>query len=383
MYNTLFLGACYGETTFGIPPDWGKASTILRAVVEVAALGILDTIHESKLAEYLKLPRGPKHGPSEVLTAILKAFRDGYAGNQREGVRVMTGFDAVDLSATKNILGITYQQFGDTEIFDTGYDMSENEKIRRKPRWFKFGDKCAIEVEQQSAIAKELVGGIPSGGNSDDQAVLPMRILERRKESYVRFYRGENGAVQYRTWDLPAIANNCLDMWKDVELNEFRQGEAEAVHKRSFKPEDLDMIENDFRMILCFSNKIGRIGVDSEDGWVAKQSTQPYRAPSVASQRTSRDTPAKANQSQDTGAMLFVSTSEATTPSPIRSRDSLSAPHTIPDGLRLNNLWCIVDGTILWGKIPELASVELMIHLAHVKDIAGDDIESIQFNLGS
>ena len=42
-------------------------------------------IHEKKLCEHLQLPKGPKHGPSEVLTTILACMREGGGGNRRKG----------------------------------------------------------------------------------------------------------------------------------------------------------------------------------------------------------------------------------------------------------------------------------------------------------
>ena len=69
-------------------------------------------IHESKLAELLKLPRGPEHGPNEVLTKILACMKRGFGGNKREKNTVLTGFDAVDLAVSSNKYGIYYQPWG-------------------------------------------------------------------------------------------------------------------------------------------------------------------------------------------------------------------------------------------------------------------------------
>ena len=44
--------------------------------------------------------------------------------------------------------------------------------------------------------------------------------------------------------------------------------------------------------------------------------------------------------------------------------------------LRLKCLGCTVEGAILWVKVVDLASIELMFHLACSKDIAWDHIES-------
>ena len=59
-------------------------------------------VHEKKLAEYLQLPCGPQHGPTEVLTALAGALKVGYGGNRRKGTQVMTGFSPIDILEAKN-----------------------------------------------------------------------------------------------------------------------------------------------------------------------------------------------------------------------------------------------------------------------------------------
>ena len=69
-------------------------------------------IHESKIAEFLKLSQGPEHGPSDVLTCILSCMKKGFGGNERKGTRVATGFNAVDLTNEGNVFGVCYQEWG-------------------------------------------------------------------------------------------------------------------------------------------------------------------------------------------------------------------------------------------------------------------------------
>jgi len=187
-------------------------------------------IHEKKLCEHLQLPKGPKHGPSEVLTTILACMREGGGGNRRKGSWKSTGFDGVDLSEEGNAFGIYYQECGRKEEFSRGY-LVEEPRIR-PARWFKIGHICNIEVREQLDIANELIGDAGVEGNDDDLDVLPAYIARRRKESYAQFYRGER-AANYRSWDLPYIAYRFLDLWKGVKLNDFWQGESEMVHRRS------------------------------------------------------------------------------------------------------------------------------------------------------
>ena len=146
-----------------------------------------------QLAEYLKLPQGPEHGPSEVLTTVLACMKRGWGGNKREKTVVSTLMDAVDLSDEQNALGICYQEWGMKEDFVRG--KLNDAIITRQARWFKVGDICSINVSEQMDIVKELTGDVNVEWDADDPAILPMRIIKRRKESYAKWYRGGRNAV--------------------------------------------------------------------------------------------------------------------------------------------------------------------------------------------
>lgn len=90
-------------------------------------------IHEKKLAELLKLPRGHKHGPSEVLTCVIACLKKGFGGSKKARTMVSTSFDMVDLSVEGNSFGVCYQKWGDHEQFDRG--TLNNEPLLRCPRW--------------------------------------------------------------------------------------------------------------------------------------------------------------------------------------------------------------------------------------------------------
>jgi len=128
-----------------------------------------------------------------VLSAILACMNNGMGGNKRRRTQVKTGFDAVDLTEEHNSLGIFYLPWGRQEPFVRG--RLQDKPALRKPRWFKFGNICAINVKEQMEIAKELIGDVTVGGDKDDPAVLPMYIIKRRKESYAKFYGGRRKAV--------------------------------------------------------------------------------------------------------------------------------------------------------------------------------------------
>ena len=55
------------------------------------------------VSNYIGLPVSNAHGQSEALTALLGCLKKGYGGNKRNGDRVMTGMDAVNLQDENNV----------------------------------------------------------------------------------------------------------------------------------------------------------------------------------------------------------------------------------------------------------------------------------------
>ena len=93
-------------------------------------------IHETLIATELGLPRGPAHGPSDVLTSLLAAIRVGHGGDLRRKTFRKTGVDAIDLRDENNGSRVIVQQSGRQEAFNCGH---LNEKpAQRKPKWFRF-----------------------------------------------------------------------------------------------------------------------------------------------------------------------------------------------------------------------------------------------------
>mmetsp|Transcript_18978 Transcript_18978/g.34978 ORF Transcript_18978/g.34978 Transcript_18978/m.34978 type:complete len:213 (+) Transcript_18978:428-1066(+) len=153
-------------------------------------------------------------------------------------------------------------------------------------------------------------------------------------------------------------------MWAGVELTSDLHDK--RIRRRSFSPEDLDMIEQDFRLILSCSNIIGRIEV-LDNMVVAKQSTRPI----VDGPRP----PMNAYPSSQTRASANESAPEVESPSCNEVGNETVTPGTIPETLCLKSLYCTIDGSILWAMVPELASLELMFHLVTECDFAWDHIE--------
>ena len=80
---------------------------------------------------------------------------------------------------------------------------------------------------------------------------------------------------------MPTIANNSLDMWMGVELIQTRGG---TICQRSFSTENLELIENDFRLILMCSNIIGRLKI-VDNSVHASRSTSPWRVRTASGSR--------------------------------------------------------------------------------------------------
>ncbi len=216
-------------------------------------------VHETVLSRYLNLPRGPKHGQSEALTALIACIKKGKDGDKRKGTFVSTSIPATDLSTESNSLGVSFQKWGDREEFQCG--TLQNDTICRSPRWFKFGNKCVIELKEQYEIARELVGEDTAG------MPLPKQVSKQRKESYANFFNQTHGITSYSNFDIPRIAFRFRDLW-GVHLVEDKEGtttEEALVRRSSFSEADLLLIESDLRKILAYCNVIGRIGVTARD----------------------------------------------------------------------------------------------------------------------
>ena len=328
-------------------------------------------VHETQLAQLLQLPTAPEHGPSEVLTTILASMKKGFEGNKRNGTRVSTEVEIVNVMEDNDF--IYCQQWGALESFAGGY-LNDSIKMHR-PRWFRFGKSCAIDVKEQLAIAKELSGDVSS--RDQHEGVLPRYIIERRRESFTKFYQGNKyDSRVYCNWDVPHIAHKHVDLWEGVTLSTVNPG---SIRRRAFSPEDLDMIEMDFRLILSCSNIIGKV-VIIDNALVASKSTRRVRSRITNRSSPSLTTPSSNNTSSEPPVRqatdINSSSDDGTPPTPSSGVNTPSiVTGTIPDFLRQKSLQCTIDGTILWVSIPELASLELMFVLATKYDVVLDCIE--------
>lgn len=151
---------------------------------------------------------------------------------------------------------VCYQQFGRKEPFARGTDSTE--PIFRRPRWFKFGNlDNTLELGEQIDLANEIVGNRISDCNEVD-STIPVFVAQRRRKQYVPFYKGAEGeCTPYLTYDVPAIAAKHLsEYWPGIS----KSGRPDTARRRSFAPEDLALIENEFRLVIATTNTLGSSG---------------------------------------------------------------------------------------------------------------------------
>jgi len=112
-------------------------------------------------------------------------------------------------------------------------------------------------------VANELIGNCNVFTLSTaDPGVIPKFALKRRRQSYVKFFMSNLGEyAPYRNYDIPVIIKNCIHLWPDIKSALPDDLEEREPRHRTFYPEHLDKIEEDIRLLLVVSNKIGKLEV--------------------------------------------------------------------------------------------------------------------------
>jgi len=328
-------------------------------------------IHETVLSNYLGIPRGEgEYGQSDALTSLIACIKNGYGGNLRKRIRKMTGIDQADLFEHDNQLQIRYQHFGKKEIFARG-DLAESnpdkKPCERQPRWFHFGSDCPIRANTQGAIVDQLTGQCNPGqlghDGEDDPAVLPIYIIRRRQKLFQAYFQGDGEGIPYKNFDVPAIAAKFKDtIWNNIEMT------SSQCRRRSFRPLDLDFMEQDFRIMLVASNVVGKFREGDTD-LINNISVRSARVSVLGSAPPSRNT----NRTSPNA----VRRTEVATPTRPTSDSSPALPESsqLGESLRLGNLLCTQEGVINWDMFTELASLELLFHLHMTDDISWDCLE--------
>ena len=119
-------------------------------------------IHEKQLAAYLCLPQGPKHRPSDAVTVIMACLKRGYGGNKRKNTFIATGVPTMGLSDNSNRVCFHFNGREEDFVGGNRFDTA----VPKKPRWFRFGRRCVINVKEQTQIGRELTRDIPVNENS-------------------------------------------------------------------------------------------------------------------------------------------------------------------------------------------------------------------------
>ena len=194
----------------------------------------------------------------------------------------------------------------------------------------------------------ELIGNCDNGTiGDDDPAILLMYQIQRRRRHYKKFYRCETAeCITYRNFDIPTIAAKFINIWQNTRMS------TDKPRRRSFSPNDLELIENDFRIMLVSSNIIGKFIVDG-GRLLTSQSPSANHVRVVAANLS----PSSRNGSSSyhpTAPVAQNNTSPtARTTTPTRRRPTTETSHItprnvlpLPDNLRLNSLKCTEDGVI-------------------------------------
>eukprot|EP00956_Cyclotella_meneghiniana_P021728 scaffold39992_cov37-Cyclotella_meneghiniana.AAC.1 len=310
----------------------GDLATYCRKLMEVPDCEYY--IHESVITRYLDLPKNPQYGPSEALTALIYCIKKGYGGTQRK--RTPTGCAALDLADENNGGRIHYQAFGEKEEFERGTLCTDSRA--QHPRWFHFGKRTSrIELKQQIEICHHLIGKKVSSTFCANDISIPSFVMKRRQKMYVYFYeRKSHLCAQYINHDIPAIINTFADdVWPQIKL----PGEKETLRRRFFDPSDLEMIENELRVILVSSNILGKGSkLDVVLGeLVPSSNTRESRIRIVANaQDAPRTTERQRNSITSTPRHNITPSSTVVTPRrlSLSDRSSSSQVGSIPDSLR-------------------------------------------------
>jgi len=219
-------------------------------------------IHEKVVADFIGIGRSDEFGQSKLLSSLLACVKNGHGGKRRnKNSFKLTGVNMVDLTHENNGSRVCCQGFGLREEFQGGILATEPDF--RIPRWFKFGNQCQPKVCTQLIVANELIGNCNvSFLSAADPGVIPKFALKRRRQSYANFFKSKRGeCVPYRNYDIPVIIKNCIHLWPDIKTALPDDFEEREPRRRTFSPEHLDRIEEDLRLLLVVSNKIGKLEV--------------------------------------------------------------------------------------------------------------------------
>ena len=191
---------------------------------------------------------------------------------------------------------------------------------------------------------------------------IPCATARRRTILYPKFYHGiKRNSAAYLSMDVPVIAHRYLSLWAGMKMTSSNLG---RTCRRSFHPEDLEVIEGDFRLILMCSNIIRKIQIVNNSvvaslrdgfGLSPPRPRVVAASPSLLSSATShpqnRRARAPLTATPDTRSPFpsRATPSGADAPANENSTDTPSAESTsfvrleLPDKLRRKSLLCMTE----------------------------------------
>jgi hypothetical protein len=236
--------------------------------------------------------------------------------------------------------------------------LGDDKAVTNQPRWFKIGTTlCDINTQQK--IVDDLLGECT--GLSDD-------TLERRQVNSYKFYIGDEDGG-FSGYDVPTIAFKYIHVWGDIEIVNLIFVTKSCIQKQAFKPVDLIKIEYTMRLMMVASN-CQRGQMDVRDGGFIPMIRSclskwdimelPLVAPNLS---VAEALPATAKRSKETSPKMPMVT-PISLPTP---KQLLYGTTPYRDNLLLTAMDVTTpDGAIQWNRVPELVSIELMLHLYFV-----------------
>ena len=148
---------------------------------------------------------------------------------------------------------------------------------------------------------------------------------------------------------------------------------SQRIRRRSFFPEDLLVIEADFRLMIVSSNILGKGGklILQDNAIRPARNTRESRTPIVIGTSPTPMSTVNRLTPRSPAATQHLATARIT-----------DGNSTLPDVLRLEYIKCTDDGIILWDMISELASLELLFQMVTTGDYAWDALEDEMLSKG-
>lgn len=313
---------------------------------------------EETVCKDLGLKPTASKGSREILTDVLVSIKRGYAGKKSDGRP--TRHDMADLYEEENGTLVRVVKHGRAVSFEGG-TLSDT-TATAKMRFFAFGSP-RFSICNQISIANAIVG--------NDTTLAPS-ARKRREDNWRKWFRGDRDDGGFGKFDAAAIAHKYIECWEDMGATLCLPDPPNQLTRRAFLVDDIAAIEGDMRMMLIAFGMSG-----------ARHRTN---LPSLFERASSRDElndELEEDETCDEDAAVDNDASRHQTPSrrPDIWRSPSGTPY--PDALRLSALTCRTKtGQVDMDKADELASIEYMLHLYVVEDVAASVLQKSMEDVG-